>query len=83
MIFVFLFLGKQKSVSFRQVEFEIFIRPLGFPGGSDGKASACNAGDPGSLPVSGRCPGGGNDQLGQVSGTGSVCLPPDRSSKAG
>ena len=23
-------------------------RPQGFPGGSDGKASACNAGDPGS-----------------------------------
>ena len=23
---------------------------LGFPGGSDGKASACNAGDPGSIP---------------------------------
>ena len=34
---------------------------LGFPGGSDGKASACNAGDPGLLLVSGRCPGGGND----------------------
>ena len=27
---------------------------LGFPGGSDGKASACNAGDPGSIPGSGR-----------------------------
>ena len=23
---------------------------LGFPGGSDGKESACNAGDPGSVP---------------------------------
>ena len=23
---------------------------MGFPGGSDGKASACNAGDPGSIP---------------------------------
>ena len=28
-----------------------------FPGGSDGKASACNAGDPGSIPGSGRSPG--------------------------
>ena len=28
--------------------------PSGFPGGSDGKASACNAGDPGSIPGSGR-----------------------------
>ena len=35
--------------------------PLGgFPGGSDGKASACNAGDPGSFPGSGRSPGEGN-----------------------
>ena len=31
-----------------------------FPGGSDGKESACNAGDPGLIPGSGRCPGGGN-----------------------
>ena len=31
-----------------------------FPGGSDGKASACNAGDPGSVPVVGRSPGEGN-----------------------
>ena len=30
------------------------------PGGSDGKASACNAGDPGSFPGSGRSPGEGN-----------------------
>ena len=29
----------------------------GFPGGSDGKASACNAGDLGSIPGSGRSPG--------------------------
>ena len=33
---------------------------LGFPGGSDGKASVCNAGDPGSIPGSGRSPGEGN-----------------------
>ena len=30
----------------------------GFPGGSDGKESACNAEDPGSSPGSGRSPGG-------------------------
>ena len=30
---------------------------IGFPGGSDGKESACNAGDPGSIPGSGRSPG--------------------------
>ena len=33
---------------------------MGFPGGSDGKESACNAGDRGSIPVSGRSPGEGN-----------------------
>ena len=32
----------------------------GFPDGSDGKASACNAGDPGSIPGLGRSPGEGN-----------------------
>ena len=31
---------------------------LGFPGGSDGKESACNAGDLGSIPGLGRSPGG-------------------------
>ena len=29
---------------------------MGFPSGSDGKESACNAGDPGSIPGSGRFP---------------------------
>ena len=32
----------------------------GFPGGSDGKESAYNAGDQGSIPGSGRSPGEGN-----------------------
>ena len=31
-----------------------------FLGGSDGKASGCHAGDPGSIPGSGRSPGEGN-----------------------
>ena len=31
-----------------------------FPGGSDGKVSADNAGDPGSIPGLGRSPGEGN-----------------------
>ena len=33
---------------------------MGFPGGSDGKEPACNAGDPGSVPGLGRSPGEGN-----------------------
>ena len=32
---------------------------LGFPGGSDGKESACNMGDQGSIPGLGRSPGEG------------------------
>ena len=34
---------------------------MGFPGGSDGKESACNAGDPGLILGLGRSPGEGND----------------------
>ena len=33
---------------------------MGFPGSSDGKAYAYNAGDPGSIPGSERSPGEGN-----------------------
>ena len=33
---------------------------MDFPGGSDGKASAFNAGDLGSIPELGRSPGEGN-----------------------
>ena len=33
---------------------------MGFPGGSEVKASACNAGDLGSIPGLGRSPGDGN-----------------------
>ena len=34
--------------------------PKGFPGGSEDKASACNAGDPASISGLGRAPGEGN-----------------------
>ena len=49
---------------------------LDFPRGSEGKASACIAGDLGSIPGSGRSPGEGNDKQLQYS-----CLenPMDRS----
>ena len=39
----------------------------GFPGGSEDKASACNAGDPGLIPGLGRSPGEGNGNLLQYS----------------
>ena len=43
----------------------IRVRPLkrcvpGFPGGSDGTETACTAGELGSIPGSGRSPGGGS-----------------------
>ena len=40
----------------------ILVQPvsLGFPGGSDGKESTCNSGNPGSIPGLGRSPGEGN-----------------------
>ena len=41
---------------------------LGFPGGSEVKVSACNAGDPGSIPGLGRSPGEGNGNPLQYSG---------------
>ena len=39
----------------------------GFPSGSDGKESACNAGNPGSIPGSGRSTGEGDGNSVQYS----------------
>ena len=49
-------------IHFKHVQFTVlsYNLILGFPGGSDGKASACNARDLGSIPGLGRCPGGGH-----------------------
>ena len=41
------------------VLFLVFLRTKGFPESSDGKESACNAGDPGSISGSGRSAGEG------------------------
>ena len=41
-------------------DLKFFLDSKGFPGGSEGKASACNAGDPGLIPGLGRSPGEGN-----------------------
>ena len=38
----------------------LLIPTRGFPGGSEGKESACNVGDPSLIPGSGRSPGEGN-----------------------
>ena len=39
---------------------KILLCPKGFPGGSEVKVSACNGGDPGLIPGSGRSPREGN-----------------------
>ena len=49
------------------VLFICVITPEGFPVGSDGKESACNVGDPGSIPGLGKSPGEGNGYLRQYS----------------
>ena len=41
---------------------------MGFPGGSDSKEFACNAGDLGSVPELERSPGGGHGNPFQYSG---------------
>ena len=38
----------------------VMLRKFVFPSGSVSKESACNSGDPGSIPGSGRSPGEGN-----------------------
>ena len=51
------FLGWEDSLEMGQVPTPVF---MGFPGGSDGKESACNAGDLGSIPGLGISPGEGH-----------------------
>ena len=66
-------LEKKKSTNMEEESFQsqffhqfgdiwasLVVSYLGSRGGSDGKASACNAGDLGSIPGSGRSPGEGN-----------------------
>ena len=43
------------------------VQTLGFPDGSDSKETACNVGDPGSIPGWGRSPGVGNGNSCQYS----------------
>ena len=57
------FLTMNRKVRMKTVIWRIWGNLIwfwGFPGGSDGEASACNAGDLGSIPGLGRSPGKGN-----------------------
>ena len=51
------------SIAFFSFSDMIMSVALGFPGGSDGKESACHAGDLGSIPALGRSPGVGNGYI--------------------
>ena len=42
------------EINEQNTKFELIKQTMGFPGGSDGNKSACNAGDLGSIPESGR-----------------------------
>ena len=53
----------KQSKQEREIEDSSGSNSKGFPGGSEGKASVCNAGDPGSIPGWGRFPGEGNGNL--------------------
>ena len=44
-------------LGFANIYLNVSSAGMGFPGGSDGKESACNAGDPGLIPGLGRSPG--------------------------
>ena len=59
--------GHRKASAKTQEHFRLLfiscLLPLGFPGGSDGKESACNAGDLVSFPGWGRFPGERNGNL--------------------
>ena len=56
------FYQKSKKITQNERKYLSFISEfgLGFPGGSEVKAPACNAGDLGSIPGLGRSPGEGN-----------------------
>ena len=53
-------LGDEATASMVQNNLIDLVKNLGFPRGSDGKESTCNAGDLGLIPGMGRSPGGGH-----------------------
>ena len=53
------YLRAEDMIPFLKINNNLFLNK-GFPGGSEGKVSAGNVGDPGSIPGLGRSPGEGN-----------------------
>ena len=66
--FVLVSSASTRSLLFLSFIVLIFVCKEGFPGGSDSKESACNAGDLGSIPGLGRSSGEENGNLLQYSG---------------
>ena len=58
----------KQSKQEREIEDSSGSNSTGFPGGSEGKVSVCNAGDLGSIPGLGRSPGEGQGYPLQYSG---------------
>ena len=56
----------EEAVNTRETEFTVTTSIMGFPGGSAGKESACNAGDLSLIPRLGRSPGEGKGYLLQI-----------------
>ena len=52
-------ISNKHSVLHYSLNSTLYLYLMGFPGGSDGKESACNVGDLGLIPGLGRSPGGG------------------------
>ena len=63
-------------MTYNVVKFQLYsivvVIYIGFPGGSDGKESGCNAGDLDSIPRLGRSPGEGNGNPLQYSCLGNL-----------
>ena len=55
-----LYMSNSQGFHYWQLPLGVSLWLCDFPGGPDGKASDCNAGDLGSIPGSGKSPGGGH-----------------------
>ena len=60
LLFYLISFYEKQSIFHKDDTFSILISSLGFPSDSDGKESACSAGDSGSIIGSGKSPGKGN-----------------------
>ena len=72
------FLGREAPLEKGEAPVSVF---LGFPGGSAGKESTCNAGGLGLIPGLGRTPGKGNGYPLQYSGLGQRSQTPSAGSQ--